>query len=246
MTPSRLALVQEFERELRSPSLRDWFDTLRDGESALKEFADPIALRLFLHSPDVDARKPEVWRALVKGMQRGGTQQATLFVLGLLEPALGALVDKFAGDHLDVEDLWQETVNCALTALSNPQVPKRRAVLAGLILDTVSGLRHWLRGELSRAKNAAPMVEQIPAPPRRQPRATTDAMTLLAQLCRRAGVGREGFTLIGRTRLRGTPLSELAPTRSPEYYKLYRRRTSAEGRLKSWLIEHPGWSDHKE
>ena len=240
MVPSRLAFLQEFERDLDSISLRDWFVRARKREPVLDEFIDPVTLRGFLQTKERDPRKPQIWRALVRSFHIH-PEPARLFIVGLLEPALGHLMDKFAGDDLDEEDLWQETITCALAALSNPRLPTRPAVLAGLQLDTFSQLRRRLRGELSQAKNAAPLLEEMSAPSRSQRRGTTDEATVLARLCRRAGVGKEGFTLIRLTRLQQTPLTELAPAGSATYQRLRRRFIEAETRLKSWLVEHPDW-----
>jgi hypothetical protein len=193
-----------------------------------------------LQTDERDPRKPQIWRALVRSVH-AQPEPARLFVLGLLEPAFGHLMNRFAGDDLDGEDLWQETISCALAALSNPRLPKRPAVLAGLQLDTFYQLRRRLRGELSRAKNVAPLVEEMSTPNRSQPRDTTDEETVLARLCRRVGIGKEGFTLIRLTRLRQTPLTELAPHLSPAYHRLFRRRAAAEKRLDSWLATHPDW-----
>src|ERR1700737_454531 len=127
MVPSRLAFLQKFERELGSISLRDWFESARKREPVLDEFSDPVALRGFLQTKERDPRKPQIWPALVRSFHIH-PEPVRLFLLGLLEPALGHLMDKVAGDNLDAEDLWQETMTCALTALSNPQLPNRRAV----------------------------------------------------------------------------------------------------------------------
>ncbi len=240
MVPSRLAFRLEFERELDSIALRHWFETARKREPALNEFIDPVTLRGFLQTEERDPRKPQIWRALVRSVHLH-PDPARLFVLGLLEPALAHLMDRFAGDDLDEEDLWQETITCALAALSNPRLAKRPAVLAGLQLDTFYQLRRRLRGELSRAKNAVPLLEEMSAPSQSQPRVTSDEETVLASLCRRAGVGKEGFALIRLTRLQQTPLTELARHLSPEYHRLYRRRAAAERRLDSWLVAHPNW-----
>ena len=64
MVPSRLAFLQEFERELDSISLRDWFESARKREPVLDEFSDPVALRSFLQTDERDPRKPQIWRAL--------------------------------------------------------------------------------------------------------------------------------------------------------------------------------------
>jgi hypothetical protein len=245
MVPSRLAFLQEFERDLDSICLRHWFETARKREPALDEFIDPATLRGFLQTEERDPRKPQIWRALVRSFHIH-PEPARLFIVGLLEPALGHLMDKFAGDDLDEEDLWQETITCALAALSNPRLPKRPAVLAGLQLDTFSLLRRRLMGELSQAKNATPLLEEMSAPSRSQPRDTTDEVTVLARLCRRAGVGKQGFALVRLTRLQQTPLTELAPNRSPMYQRLKRRRATAERRIESWLLAHPWWPRKKQ
>ena len=245
MVPSRLAFLQEFERDLDSICLRHWFETARKREPALDEFIDPATLRGFLQTEERDPRKPQIWRALVRSFQIH-PEPSRLFIVGLLEPALAHLMDKFAGDDLDEEDLWQETITCALTALSNPRLPERPAVLAGLQLDTFSLLRRRLMGELSQAKNATPLLEEMSAPSRSKPQVTTDDVTVLARLCRRARVSKERFELILLTRLQHVPLTELAPHGSAAYERLKWRRAAGEERLKSWLRAHPGWSGEKK
>jgi hypothetical protein len=245
MVPTRLAFLQEFERDLDSISLSRWFESARKQDPALNEFIDPTTLREFLQTDERDPRKPQIWRALVRSFHID-PEPARLFILGLLEPALGHLIDKFAGDDLDEEDLWQETITCALAALSNPRLPTRPEVLAGLRLDTFYQLRRRLRGELSQARNAVPLLEEMPAPSRSQPRDTTDEVTVLARLCQRAGVGKEGFAVIRLTRLQQTALTALAPNRSPMYERLRRRRTTAERRIESWLTAHPAWPRKKK
>ena len=240
MVPSRLAFLQEFERDLDSICLRNWFEEARHREPVLNEFIYPATLRAFLQTEERDPRKPQIWRALVRSFHLNPAP-ARLFVLGLLDPALGHLMDKFDGDELDEEDLWQETITCALAALSNPRLPTRPQVLAGLRLDTFYQLRRRLREELSQARNAAPLLEEMSAPSRSKPQVTTDDVTVLAKLCRRAGVGKEGFTLIRLTRLQQTPLTELAPHLSAAYYRLFRRRAAAEKRLDAWLAAHLDW-----
>jgi|GEM_PF-5052369 len=244
MVPSRLAFLQEFERDLDSISLRDWFQSARKQEPALDEFIDPATLRGFLQTEERDPRKPQIWRALVRSFHLN-PEPARLFVLGLLDPALDHLMDKFAGDDLDEEDLWQETITCALAALSNPRLPARPEVLAGLRLDTFYQLRRRLGRELSRGRNLVPLLEEMSAPSRSQPRDTPDEVTVLARLCRRAGIGKEGFALIRLTRLQQTPLTELAPNRSAMYERLRRRRATAERRIESWLLAHPAWPRRK-
>ena len=245
MVPSRLAFLQEFERELDSISLRDWFESARKREPVLGEFSDPVALRRFLQTDERDPRKPQIWRALVRSVH-AQPEPARLFVLGLLEPAFGHLMNRFAGDDLDGEDLWQETITCALAALSNPRLPARPEVLAGLRLDTFYQLRRRLGGELSQAKNATPLLEEMSAPSRSKPQVTTDDVTVLARLCRRARVSKERFELILLTRLQHVPLTELAPHGSAAYERLKWRRAAGEERLKSWLLAHPGWSREKK
>jgi hypothetical protein len=245
MVPSRLAFLHEFERDLDSMSLRSWFEEARHREPILNEFIYPATLRAFLQTEERDPRKPQIWRALVRSFHLNPAP-ARLFVLGLLDPALGHLMDKFDGDELDEEDLWQETITCALAALSNPRLPTRPEVLAGLRLDTFYQLRRRLREELSQARNAAPLLEEMSAPSRSQPRDTTDEVMVLARLCRRAGVGKEGFALIRLTRFQLTPLTELAPNRSPMYQRLKRRRATAERRIESWLLAHPWWPRKKQ
>ena len=238
MVPSRLAFLCEFERELGSISLLEWFKTARRQEPVLAEFADPASLRVFLQRDNRDPRKPQIWRALIRCFQVC-QKPAHLFLLGLLEPALAHLMEKFLGDDLDEEDLWQETVACALAALSNPRLPKRPAVLAGLQLDTLNQLRQRLHRQLAQARNMDPLLEEMPSPTPTRPRVTIDEEEMLAKLCRRAGVGTEGFALIRLTGLQGRPLTDLAPHLSASYFRLARRRIAAGKRLASWLASHP-------
>jgi len=245
MVPSRLAFLHEFERDVDSMCLRNWFEEARQREPVLNQFIYPATLRAFLQTEERDPRKPQIWRALVRSFHLNPAP-ARLFVLGLLDPALGHLMDKFDGDELDEEDLWQETITCALAALSNPRLPTRPEVLAGLRLDTFYQLRRRLSEELSQARYAAPLLEEMSAPSGSQTRDTTDEVTVLARLCRRAGVGKEGFALIRLTRLQQTPLTELAPNRSPMYQRLKRRRATAERRIESWLLAHPWWPRKKQ
>ena len=66
MTPSRQAFLREFERDLDSISLRDWFVSARKREPVLDEFIDPVTLRGFLQTDERDPRKPQIWRALIR------------------------------------------------------------------------------------------------------------------------------------------------------------------------------------
>jgi len=235
MSPSRLAFVQEFERQLSSPALRAWFDGVRCRDLALAEFGDPSALRRFLHSDEgLDPRKPEIWRTLVRELQAERTPEAVTFVLGLLEPALGGLIDGFKSRDLDRDDLWQEAVACALRALSNPRVTGRRAVLVGLVLDTWSGLRWWLRAEFAQTKHQR-LLADVPYMPDLDGPDGNDEEELLAVWCRAAHIDGADAALISAARLSGLPLSRLAPAQSRTYHRLWKRRQAAEVRLKAWL-----------
>ncbi len=229
MTPSRLAFVQEFEQQLSSYPLRQWFDTARTREAELQAFRDPDSLRRFLHSPErVNSQKPEIWRALVTSVQLDRTPEAVVFVLGLLEPALGHLTDNFDEVELDPDDLWQETVACALRALANPKLLKRRAPLVGLVKDTLKHLCFQLRNEFAHAQKQAPLLDLSYEPNLED---GVDGEILLAQWCRRAGVTVKDRALIFATRTRGIPLGELVPAQSRSYYRLWKRRHRAEVRL---------------
>jgi DNA-directed RNA polymerase specialized sigma24 family protein len=245
MVPIRLAFRQEFERDLKSTSLRDWFERMRDREPLLHEFADPETLCRFVQAKGRHPSKPQIWRALVRSFQIDPAPART-FLLGVLEPVLDHLMDRFTGDDLDAEDLWQETITCAVAALSNPRLSNRRAVLVGLLLDTFHELRHWLRRELSRAKNVDSLPEELSAPSRTAPRGTADEEDLLAAFCRQAGVSHGAFELIRVTRLQQTPLTELAPHRSAAYERLKWRRRVAERRLKTWLVANQFWPGEAE
>src|SRR5436309_3256606 len=94
---SRLAFLQEFERDLDSICLRNWFEEARHREPVLNEFIYPATLRAFLQTEERDPRKPQIWRALVRSFHLNPAP-ARLFVLGLLDPALGHLMNKFDGD----------------------------------------------------------------------------------------------------------------------------------------------------
>ncbi len=235
MSSSRVAFVREFERQLRSPGLQRWFEALREGDEAvLAAFSDPAALRRFLQSADrADARKPQVWRLLVQRLQVDRSPEAVTYVLGLLEPALGALADRVAGNDLDPDDVWQETVVGVLQALANPKLPQRGAVLAGLVRDTYKHLCGWLRHELTKTEAEGPLVE-LPYESDFDAPKGSDEEALLADWCRQAGVSLEDAALLRATRLEGTRLSCFAPARSAAYERLRRRRVAAEARLHAW------------
>jgi hypothetical protein len=236
MTPSRLAFLQEFERELGSISLRQWFEASRRREPAIEEFVDPAALRGLLHTEDRQPRKPQIWRALVHSVQMDPSPEAKLFVLGLLEPALGHMIDKVDEFDLDGDDLWQQTIACALRALANPQLPERRVVLVGLVKDTYKLLCVWLRRELTEVKGDESLSDLTVEPDLEG----TEADFLLAVWCRRAGVTSRDKELIRATRIQGMSLSQLAVPRSPLYNRLFSRRYRAEQRLKAWLLKTDG------
>lgn len=231
MTPSRLAFVQQFERELGSISLRQWFEALRRREPAIEGFVDPAALRGLLHTEDRDSRKPQIWRALVRSVQVDPLPEAKLFVLGLLEPALGHLIDKVDEFDLDGDDLWQQTVVCALRALANPRLGERRQVLAGLVKDTYKLLCGWLRRELNESQGDASIADLTVEPDLEG----AEADFLLAIWCQRAGVTSRDQHLIRATRIQAIPLSQLAAHGSAAYNRLKLRRYRAERRLEEWL-----------
>jgi hypothetical protein len=236
MTPIRLAFVQEFERQLTSYPLRQWFETARSNEAGLQAIADPDSLRRFLHSEEVDARKPEIWRALVNSFQLDPTSPARLFIVGLLEPVLGHLTDSFDEVELDPDDLWQETVASALEALRNPKLPKRREVLAGLVKDTYKYLCIWLRDEFAKGEQEAPLLELSYEVDFENRPESTDLEILLAHWCLQARVDPTAVGLIRATRLDGKKLSRFAPARSPAYDRLRHARSVAERRLEEWLL----------
>jgi hypothetical protein len=233
MTPSRLAFVQQFERDLASISLRDWLVRARKREPVLDEFIDPVTLRGFLQTEERDPRKPQIWRALVRSVQTDPSPETKLFVLGLLEPALGHMIDKVDEFDLDGDDLWQQTIACALRALANPQLPDRRVVLVGLVKDTYKLLCVWLRRELTEVKGDESLSDLTVEPDLEG----TEADFLLAVWCRRAGVTSRDKELIRATRIQGMSLSQLAVPRSPIYNRLFSRRYRAEQRLKAWLLK---------
>ncbi len=233
MSPSRAAFLSEFERLLPSPVLREWLDTIRRQHPCLSGVGDPIALRQFLHTRDKDPRKPEIWRALVIGLQANRTPNAVTYVVGLLEPGLGALVDRLAGQAVDSDDLWQEAVSHALEGLTNPRVPHRNAVLSGLLKDTFSQLRWWLGAELARSKYEVPLGDSAHEPDWDEVVDPLDEEALLADWCRSAGITAQDTALILDTRLNGVRLPSLLPP--DEYGRLRKRRQRAERRLKLWL-----------
>jgi hypothetical protein len=239
MSSSRLAFVQDFEYQLASPILGRWFDALRHRNTALlREFPDPSALRCFLQAPEpADSRKPEIWQAMVRRLQVDRTPEAVTFLLGLLEPALGALVDGFARHDLDAEDLWQEALTCALEALANPKLAGREAVLVGLVLDTFKGLCVWLRRELTQTEEEAPLLSDFPYETSfEEVGEGADEEPVLAEWCRRAQVGSMSAELLFATGVEGIRLGRLAPSESRTYDRLQQRRARAEKRLKSWLL----------
>jgi hypothetical protein len=238
MAASRLALRQEFQHQLRSRGLTEWYEAARCRDASLANFPTPAALCGFLHSAERGGTsKAEIWRMLVKEWQRHRTEEATTFVIGLLEPALGALTDRFDTGDLDSDDLWQEAVAAALDALADPKVPGRRAVLKGLKWDTFYRLRHWLRAEFRKSRNEAPVFEELAYMPELDEAAEiNDEEALLGAWCRAAGVRRAAdAALIVSTRLDRQRLSQLVPVSSRTYYRLWKRRKGAERRLKVWL-----------
>jgi len=238
MTPSRLAFLQEFERDLDSISLRNWFVRARKREPVLDEFIDSVTLRGFLQTEERDPRKPQIWRALVRSVQMDPSPEAKLLVLGLLEPALGHMIDKVDEFDLDGDDLWQQAIACALRALANPQLPERRVVLVGLVKDTYKLLCVWLRRELTEVKADESLSDLIVEPDLEG----TEADFLLAVWCQRAGVTSRDKELIRATRIQGISLSQLAVPRSPIYNRLLLRRYRAERRLERWLTRTFGRS----
>ncbi len=238
MSPSRLAFVQEFERQLSSDALQEWFDAVRRRDVPVANFSDPSALRRFLHSHDrADSRKPEIWRTLVRELQAAWTPEAVTFLLGLLEPALGNLVDNFHAGRLDADELWQEAILGALQALENPRVPTRSAVLAGLVRDTLKHLCAWLRVEFSKGEDEAPLLGLTYETDFDEPLDGIQGEILLKDWCRRAGISSDQAAVIFTTRIVGLPLSRSAPARSRRYNRLLKRRGRAEARLKVWLIQ---------
>jgi hypothetical protein len=162
--------------------------------------------------------------------------EAKLFVLGLLEPALGHLIDKVDEFDLDGDDLWQQTVVCALRALANPRLGERRQVLAGLVKDTYKLLCGWLRRELNESQGDASIADLTVEPDLEG----AEADFLLAIWCRRAGVTSRDQHLIRATRIQGIPLSQLAAHGSAAYNRLKLRRYRAERRLEGWLTSRFG------
>ena len=238
MVPSRLAFLQAIEHDLSSGSLRKWFEAARDDDAVLADFTDPAALRGFLHTDDHDAWKPNVWRALVRCFQVN-PEPAKIFVLGLLEPALGHLIDKLDGLDLDHEDLWQETIACALQALANPRLPRRKVVLLGLVNDTQKLLSASIRRELREAKGDDGLFDVTIDADLEGP----EADFMLGVWCQRARVNARDEELIRATRIQGLQLSRLAPHGSPAYNRLKLRRHRAEQRLRRWLMQQASRSD---
>jgi hypothetical protein len=240
MSSSRPAFVQEFERQLSSRALREWFEAVRRRDGALADFSDPSALRRFLHSHErADSRKPEIWRTLVRELQAERTPEAVTFVLGLLEPALGRLIGGVNSGELDADDLWHEAIRSALQALGNPRLCERKEVLAGLVRDTLKHLCVWLRTEFSKAEDEAPLLELAYQADFDQGLEHRNEELLLTDWCRRAGVKLDNAALIFATRLTGSPLSRLAPAQSRTYWRLSKRRRAGEARLQAWLL-HQG------
>ncbi len=239
MAASRLAFRQEVEQQLRSETLRRWFEATRGREPALQGFAEPSALRRFLHSDERDGRKPQVWQALVRSVHRNRQPDAALFILGLLEPKLGKLADRRRKADLELEDLWQETVTCALQALETLGIAERHEVLAGLVLDTYKHLCTWLGAEFTKLNEEAPFWD-LPYETSFERPDLRDEETLLVEWCRRAGVSRDDAGLILATRLARSSIKDFAPAQSRTYYRLWKRRAAAEARLKAWFLRSQG------
>ncbi len=237
MTPSRLALVQEFERQLTSPALCVWFDAVRCHHDSFAKFPTPASLRAFLHSTERgNTPKPEIWRTLVRELQNHPTPEAAIFAIGLLEPALGAKVDRFNTGDLDPDDLWQEAVACALKALANPKLAGRRVVLRGVVLDMFYRLRLWLRAEISKSRGETPLLSELTYLPEfGSASQLTSEEALLADWCRAARIKPQTAALIFATRIENVPLGRFAPVSSRRYFRLHKQITRAETQLKCWL-----------
>jgi len=247
MFTSQVAFRQEFQETLASLTLNQWFDEIRGEQATLADFANPIALREFLRSPNSpEPRVREIWRALIRATQARRTPEAITFVLGLLQPALGAFVDKAlteaaltknsAGEPMEAEDVWQQVVASALRALANARLPSRDVVFAGLLIDIRQPFRSWVRAQLDTVKHEAPLLDSPYD-------ATFDGLhdlaaeaSVLTDWCRAARISKKDAELIFRTRVAGFRLSRLAPAQSPRYYRLRKRRGRAESRLKAWLV----------
>ncbi len=143
------------------------------------------------------------------------------------------MIDKVDEFELDGDELWQQTIACALQALANPQLPERRVVLVGLVKDTYKLLCVWLRRELTEPKADWSLLNFSINANFEEP----EANFLLTTWCRRAGITRRDQELIRATRIQGMSLSQLAVPRSPIYNRLFSRRYRAEQRLKAWLLK---------
>jgi hypothetical protein len=236
---SRLVFRHEFQRQLHSDALKGWFDAIRCRNGSLASFRTTVALCDFLHSSDRgDMSKPEIWRTLVKELQSHRTPEAVMFVVGLLEPAMGALIDRFNTGDLDSDDLWQEALACAIDALANPKVVGRNVVLGGLKWDTFSRLRHWLRAEFRNSRKEAPLFDELPYLAEfDNGSGTANEEMVLADWCHRARIKPGVAALIFATRIEDLPLSHFAPHGSRRYYRLHKRISRAEARLQDWLLQ---------
>ena len=246
MFTSQLAFREEFQKILVSSRLKQWFEEICAEQSALADFPDPVALRRFLRSRSSPAQRVrELWRALIRATQARRTPEAIMFILGLLQPALGAFVDKAlvdgaslhdsAGDQIEAEDVWQEVVAATLNALANDRLAGRDAVLAGLVIDIRQPFRLWLRGEFDFAEYGTPLVDSPSETNFDGVHDLAAEATVLADWCRAARISKNDAELIFQTRVAGFRLSRLAPAQSKRYYRLRKRRGRAEERLKVWL-----------
>jgi hypothetical protein len=109
-------------------------------------------------------------------------------------------------------------------------------VLAGLVKDTYKFLCQWLRREFAATEGGAQLLDLSYEPNWDG----NDGELLLELWCGRAHITSRDQGLILATRVRGVPLSELAPAQSRPYYRLRKRRSRAEARLKAWLMRHRG------
>ncbi len=174
-----------------------------ESEPALRQFADPILLCRFLHAGGADIKKPEIWKALVRGIHSHRHSEALLFVLGLLGPALGKLADGRQAAELDADDVWQQTIACAMHALTNPRILGRHATLVGIVFDTQKCLGAWLRSERAQAEQCAPLLD-LPSETNFDDPACIDDEVLLMDWWRRAEIAGADAALIVATRLEGS------------------------------------------
>lgn len=168
-----------------------------------------------------------VLAALVRLVQEDDPD-APLFLLRMLRPGIAARV-RFL--PVPREEAWQELAAGLLWAVRRYDPARRPTGIAHNLLQ--AGLRH-------ASARLLPPLELVPAEDVPEETCVEEpedhAAGLLAEAVEARAIDARDAALIGRTRLQGYRLTELAPCGS--YERLQKRRRRAEARLRVFLEDH--------